>query len=148
MYYGDEIDFINDRLGTKTQMNPSINWKIANGLSIDISHLYQQMDVEQGALFTANLSDVRLNWQFSLHSFIRLSSIYTRINRNVAQYLYSAPQSEEAHLGNELLYGYKLNPQSVFYLGYSDSLQANDELSRLTRDEKTYFMKLSYAWLL
>jgi len=148
IHYGDEIDFLNDRLGTNTLINPILNWKIANGLSVEISHQYQHMDVEQDTLFTANLTDMRLHWQLSLHSFIRLSSIYTQIDRNLAQYLYSTPDSQEAHLGNEILYGYKLNPQSVFYLGYSDSLTSDDELTRLTRDEKTYFMKLSYAWLL
>lgn len=148
IHYGDEIDFLNDRLGTKTLINPMFKWKIANGLSVDVSHQYQHMEVEQDKLFTANLSNVRLHWQLSLHSFIRLSSIYTQIERNLAQYLYSTPDSKATHLGNEILYGYKLNPQSVFYLGYSDSLTSDDELTRLTRDEKTYFMKLSYAWLL
>jgi CRISPR/Cas system-associated protein Cas5 (RAMP superfamily) len=91
---------------------------------------------------------VRLNWQLTLNSFIRLSSVYTQIERDPTLYLYQRPDKRYRDLGNELLYGYKLNPQSVFYVGYSDAFTANDDLDSLTQHEKTYFMKLSYAWLL
>ncbi|NKF50370.1 carbohydrate binding family 9 domain-containing protein [Shewanella sp. WXL01] len=146
--YGDEIDYANNQLGTKTMFNPEVEWKITESIALDVSHRYQTLDVEQGRLFTANLSDLRLNWQLSLNSFIRLSSIYTHIERDPSLYQYRNPDKVYQDLGNELLYGYKLNPQSVFYLGYSDAFVANDDIDSLTQNDKTYFMKVSYAWLL
>ncbi|WP_175405813.1 carbohydrate binding family 9 domain-containing protein [Shewanella sp. MEBiC00475] len=146
--YGDDIDFANDRPATTTMLNPGIEWKLTESLVLDISHRYQTLDVDDGRLFTANLSDMRLNWQLSLNSFIRLSSVYTRIERDPDLYKYQQPDKLYQDIGNELLYGYKLNPQSVFYLGYSDAFIANDDIDSLTQNEKTYFMKLSYAWLL
>ena len=146
--YGDDIDFANDRPATITMFNPGVEWKLTESLVLDISHRYQVLDVDDGRLFTANLSDVRLNWQLTLNSFIRLSSVYTRIERDPDLYRYQRPDSLYQDMGNELLYGYKLNPQSVFYLGYSDAFIANDDIDSLTQDEKTYFMKVSYAWLL
>tara|TARA_R110002167_G_scaffold242290_3_gene447829 strand:- start:159631 stop:162042 length:2412 start_codon:yes stop_codon:yes gene_type:complete len=146
--YGDDIDFANDRPATITMLNPGIEWKLTESLVLDISHRYQTLDVDDGRLFTANLTDMRLNWQLTLNSFIRLSSVYTRIERDPDLYRYQRPNTLYQDIGNELLYGYKLNPQSVFYLGYSDAFIANDDINSLTQDEKTYFMKLSYAWLL
>ena len=146
--YGDNIDFVNDRLGTLTMFNPSVEWKVTESIVFDFSHRYQTLDVDGGRLFTANLSDLRLNWQISLNSFIRLSSVYTDIERDPNLYIYQQPKAKYQDLGNEVLYGYKLNPQSVFYLGYSDAFKANDEIDNLIQNEKTYFMKVSYAWLL
>jgi hypothetical protein len=148
MYLGDDIDFANNRPAKVQMFNPGLEWKLTESLVLDISHRYQILDVDDGRLFTANLSDVRLNWQLTLNSFIRLSSVYTQIERDPTLYLYQRPDKRYRDLGNELLYGYKLNPQSVFYVGYSDAFTANDDLDSLTQHEKTYFMKLSYAWLL
>ncbi|WP_246028381.1 carbohydrate binding family 9 domain-containing protein [Shewanella atlantica] len=146
--YGDNIDFANDQLGTELFVNPGVEWKLSDSVSLDVSHIYRSLDVDDGRLFTANLSDLRLNWHINLRNFIRISSIYTHIERDPSLYLYGSPDAKEQQLGNEVLYGYKLNPQSVFYLGYSDGLNRDDEIDALTRTEQTYFMKLSYAWLL
>ncbi|QYK02724.1 carbohydrate binding family 9 domain-containing protein [Shewanella psychrotolerans] len=146
--YGDAIDFANDRLGTELMLNPGLVWKLTDSLSLDLSHIYRTLDIEDNELFSANLTDIRLNWYMTINQFIRISSIYTNIQRDPSMYLYSTPQAQYAELGNEVLYGYKLNPQSVFYLGYSDGMRRNDEIDSLTRDEQTYFMKVSYAWLL
>jgi len=35
----------------------------------------------------------------------------------------------------------------VFFLGYSDSLLDDDDLSKLTATDKTWFMKIGYAWM-
>ncbi|MFC3186978.1 DUF5916 domain-containing protein [Shewanella intestini] len=146
--YGDDIDFANNQLGSKTKIIPEVQWKLTESIALDLSHRYQSLNVDNGRLYTANLTDVRLNWQLSLRSFIRLSSVYTHIERDPSLYIYQHRQAKYQDLGNELLYGYKLNPQSVFYLGYSDAFVADDTIDTLTQHDKTYFMKLSYAWLL
>ncbi|MDO6619488.1 MULTISPECIES: carbohydrate binding family 9 domain-containing protein [unclassified Shewanella] len=148
MNYGDDIDYANDRAATVTMFNPAVEWKVTESIILDVNHRYQTLDVDEGTLFTANLTDLRLNWQISLNSFLRLSSVYTDIERDPSLYQYQSPNKQSQNLGNEILYGYKLNPQSVFYLGYSDGLVATDEIDSLTQKDKTYFMKVSYAWLL
>ncbi|MEZ9140727.1 MULTISPECIES: DUF5916 domain-containing protein [unclassified Shewanella] len=148
MNYGDDIDYANDRPATLTMFNPGVEWKITESIILDVNHKYQSLDVDEGRLFTANLTDLRLNWQITLNSFLRLTSVYTDIERDTDLYLHQSPNEQYQNLGNEILYGYKLNPQSVFYLGYSDGLIANDDIDSLTQKDKTYFMKVSYAWLL
>jgi hypothetical protein len=44
------------------------------------------------------------------------------------------------------LYSYKLNPQTVFFVGYSDSYVDDDSLGNLTAEDRTWFMKIGYAW--
>ncbi|GIU05136.1 hypothetical protein TUM4261_06500 [Shewanella sp. c952] len=146
--YGDSIDFANDQLGTKFLLNPGVRWNVTDSVKLNVSHVYRTMDVDDGRLFTANLSDVRLSWYIDIHNFIRVSSVYTHIERDPSLYQYGSPNKEQQNLGNEILYGYKLNPQSVFYLGYSDGLKSNDSIDSLMKTEETYFMKMSYAWIL
>ena len=47
----------------------------------------------------------------------------------------------------QLLYSYKLNPQTLFYLGYSDAGFQNDSLNTIETSNRTVFAKFSYAWL-
>ncbi|HEX2678381.1 MAG TPA: hypothetical protein VHM19_17130 [Polyangiales bacterium] len=49
-------------------------------------------------------------------------------------------------LGTQLLYSYKLNPQTVFFAGYSDNRIEDDATGRLEPTGRTLFLKLSYAW--
>ena len=146
--WGDDIDFSNDKPATSVTLNPDIEWKITDSLSANVSHTYRHLDIDDGRLFTANLSDIRINWQLSIESFIRFTSVYTHIERDPNLYLYSNPDSTVSQLGNELLYGYQLNPQSVFYLGYSDAMRADSDIQTLKTNEQTVFVKVSYAWLL
>jgi hypothetical protein len=47
----------------------------------------------------------------------------------------------------QLLYSYQLNPQTVFYAGYSNNEIQDDQLTELTETGRTFFLKFSYAWI-
>ncbi|MBM7072384.1 carbohydrate binding family 9 domain-containing protein [Shewanella sp. 202IG2-18] len=148
--YGDEIDFTNNQLGKNLRIRPSLEWDILDNLAMEVTHNYKRLNVEQGRLFTANLTDLRLNWQFSVKSFIRFSSVYRDIDRNLENYKaeFRPSNKNTQRISNEVLYGYKLNPLSVFYLGYSDNSRANDQIDSLTPNERRIFMKISYAFVI
>ena len=50
----------------------------------------------------------------------------------------------------QFLFSYTVNPQTVLFLGYSDNSTGllTPELDRtdLTRTDRTFFLKLGYAW--
>lgn len=46
----------------------------------------------------------------------------------------------------ELLYAYKLNPQSLLYIGYTDQGYQDDSLQNIEKNNRKVFMKLSYAF--
>ena len=49
-------------------------------------------------------------------------------------------------VGRQLLYSYKINPQTVFFLGYTDQYVDEDHLDALTASDRSVFMKIGYAW--
>ena len=46
----------------------------------------------------------------------------------------------------QFLFSYKLNPQTALLLGYSDN-QLGSRGIDLTRTDRTFFLKASYAWV-
>ena len=67
------------------------------------------------------------------------------ITRNADVYV-DEVNANTRDVGRQLLYSYKINPQTVFFLGYSDNLTDDDILSGLTETDRTIFMKIGYAW--
>jgi hypothetical protein len=87
-----------------------------------------------------------LTWQFNLRSFIRFTAQRQHVKRNVALFRASDTQSHSLTMGSQLLYSYKMNPQTVFFIGYSDNYIDDDRYDDLTSTDRTYFVKLAYAW--
>jgi len=62
--------------------------------------------------------------------------------------LYHLPVDRKSRdLFTQLLFSCKINPQTVFYPGYSDSSFGDDRID-LLRASRTLFLKIGYAWLL
>lgn len=150
---GDKIDYNNDRLGDLTEISANLTWHITKHLELDLSQTLSQLDAENpneqfsDNVYTANLTDLRLSYQFDVQSYIKLSMVYTNIDRNPHNNPHITVSEKNNYLATQLLYAYKLNPQTVFFLGYSDSSFQDDELNKLTREERTFFTKLSYSWM-
>jgi hypothetical protein len=70
---------------------------------------------------------------------------YQDVKRNLDQYL-EPEDARSKSVGRELLYSYKLNSQTVFFLGYTDNYVDNDSLESLTAEDRVIFMKIGYAW--
>jgi hypothetical protein len=144
--HGDEIDFANNRLGTSTFVRPTITWNPTKHITLRTRMTYKKLKAQGAEVFTAKLYDTRLTYQFSVRSFLRLATIYSDVDRNQTNYINSVNERNQG-FSTQLLYSYKINPQTLFFVGYSDSAFADDQIDDLTRDSKTVFMKFSYAWL-
>jgi hypothetical protein len=144
--YGDKIDYTNDRLGTATRWEPRVTWNITQKLLLRLNGVSSRLDTPDGEkIFDARILDARLTWQFNLRSFLRLTLQNTDVERNQAEYIEEI-DSHSQDLGRQLLYSYKLNPQTVFFLGYSDQFVDDDSVDELTISDRTWFMKIGYAW--
>ena len=144
--YGNRIDYDNNRLGKQLLVRPTLNLNLGNSLQFNLRHTYQHFDVDKQSLFTANLTDFRVTYQFNQRQFLRLILVYSDIERNQQNYTFDVDASSKS-LGTQLLYSYKLNPLTKFFVGYSDYAYQDDVVTSLTKDERSVFMKLSYAWL-
>lgn len=148
--WGDKIDYRNNRLGEMNRVSSNINWNINKHLEIKLRQTFSQLNADGDNVFIARLTDFRTTYQFNVQSFLRLSLIFNNTSRNPSNYLYTAPEDINRHsktLSTELLYGYKINPQTVFYLGYSDAHYSEEAMRDLTQQQRSLFMKFSYAWL-
>lgn len=144
---GKKLDFRNNRLGDALELSPELKWNVDAHLQIQARHVYRTLDADAAEVFTANLTDLRLSYQFSVRSFLRLALIYSDIRQNPLNNIGDVTARSKS-LGSQLLYSYKLNPQTLFFAGYSDNAFSDDEVQDLTRAERSVFMKFSYAWML
>jgi len=144
---GKKLDFRNNRLGDGLELAPELKWNVDAHMQIQARHIYRTLDADSAEVFTANLTDLRLSYQFSVRSFLRLALIYSDIEQNPLNNTGDVTERSKT-LGSQLLYSYKLNPQTLFFAGYSDNAFSDDEVQDLTRAERSVFMKFSYAWML
>ena len=133
---GDAIDYDNGRLGFRLGGGPRIDWKITDSIKFYTDLTHEQLDVDGEDYYTVNLLDNRLVYHFNKQTFIRATVQYTHSDYN--------PNVEES-LFTQLLFSYKVNPQTVLFLGYSDYIYGDNEWD-MFRTDRTFFMKAAYAW--
>jgi catechol 2,3-dioxygenase-like lactoylglutathione lyase family enzyme len=143
---GDQVDFENGRLGDELRLSPEISWNVNRNLLVRLDASFVTLDTQDGEnIFDAKVYDLRLTWQFSSRSFLRFTTQRFDVERN--QSLYDDEvDARSRDVGRQLLYSYKLNPQTVFFLGYSDQFVDDDQLNDLTESDRSLFMKIGYAW--
>jgi hypothetical protein len=115
------------------------------------------MTVDSTKLYDANVSNARFTYNFNRRAFIRINVQYVDYSRNLANYLEENREFYDANTRNlfsQVLFSYKINPQTVFYLGYSDNYSNRnytDEHGRfddsLIQTNRTFFTKIGYAWV-
>jgi hypothetical protein len=144
---GEQIDYANAQVGDQVRLQPQIDWNVTRHLLLRLRHTSDRLKSKAGpTVFDAKLTDVRLTWQFNLRSFLRLTLQRQHVERNVALYRLQSTDPTTSTLGSQLLYSYKLNPQTVFFAGYSDNRIEDDITGDLSRTDRTLFFKLGYAW--
>ncbi|MCB1052571.1 MAG: carbohydrate binding family 9 domain-containing protein [Acidobacteria bacterium] len=146
--YGDEVDFSEGRLGTalsyslNATIQPTDHWDIR----LTGAERWLKIDKDQasGKLFTARVGRVRATYNFSSRLFARSISQYAGTTRNQALFSNEiTPKS--GNWSNSLLLAYKLNWQSVVFVGYGD-LRDLDEQENWQTQNRNWFLKVSYAY--
>jgi hypothetical protein len=145
---GEEIDFANARQGDIVRLIPAARFDVGRRLRVTLRHNHETLDVEGGELYTAGLSEVRATYQLNVRTFLRLISQYADVTREPDLYELPVP-ARSSDLFNQLLFSYKLNPQTVLFAGYSDGYDGTGQgLSGLDRASRTLFLKIGYALVL
>ena len=144
---GDTIDFANIREATRLRIAPFLRYRATRSLLLEVSHQWERLDVEGGRLFTATATQFRTVYQFNIRTFLRAILQHTDVDRDPSLYN-SRVDASSQRLFPQLLFSYKLNPQTVLFIGYSSTRLANDESIDLLENDRTVFVKIGYAWLL
>jgi len=144
--FGDRIDYSNGGMGERLRADGGVSLNLGRHLASGIGHRYERLDVKGGRLYTANISSLEARYHFNVRTFVRASVQYWDYDRDPG--LYIDEVSEESRgLATQLLFSYKLNPQTVLFLGYSDGYSGGGDLE-LTQEDRTLFMKVGYALVL
>jgi hypothetical protein len=144
--FGDQIDYANTRLGSRFRINPWLSYNLGKHLRFSFDHNYERMSVQDARLYTANISQLTAVYQFNVRTFFRTILQYVDYNYNPDNYTFNI-DSEDRRFFTQWLFSYKLNPRTVLFLGYSDNYNGSQDF-RLTQSNRTFFIKLGYAWVL
>jgi hypothetical protein len=149
---GQAIDYANVRSANILSFGPYGSFSLFRHLNMSLSHAYERLSRAGDTIYTANLSQAKFVWNFSVRSFVRAILQYQALEQNPAMYA-SPVDTRNKGLFTQFLFSYKLNPRTVLFLGYSDNAMGGVFDSwlgpgrvGLARTDRTFFLKVGYAW--
>jgi hypothetical protein len=145
-WLGDEVDFANNRLGKGANVNFNANFRPNYRLTTSVTSGVRWLrvrpeDREAQRLFTSQFERLRAQYMFNPRMFVRAIVQNERTHRNMVP----EKQRHGGALSSQVLFAYKLNWQSVLYVGYGDARDVTGLEGDLDLGERQVFMKLSYA---
>jgi hypothetical protein len=148
-YIGQEVDFENSRPGRGAVLNLNTTLNPTNHLELALVDSEQWLHVDDASgvsrpLFTARVSRLRGTYTFTARLFVRLIGQYVSTDRDPSLYVDPVAAHSGFYSGSALL-AYKLNWQSVLYIGYGDDRELSDS-RRLEKTDRQFFLKMSYAF--
>jgi hypothetical protein len=148
---GRSIDYANARLADIVSLGPTASFTLGRHFTTVASHNFERLSLHGDTIYTANLTQAKLIYNFNVRLFVRAIVQYRDQAQNPA--LYGFPvDSRTRRVFTQFLFSYKLNPRTVLFLGYSDNALGGVFDSSfgpgrigLTRTDRTFFLKLGYA---
>ena len=142
---GETVDFQNNQPADLLLLSPGVELKLGRHVNTRLDHRVQVLEVDGETLSETNLTELRAVYNLSVRSFVRAIFQYRDLEQTPE--LFDRPVEPEVdRLFTQLLFSYKLNPQTVAFVGYSDNRLGFLDTS-LTQTDRTFFVKLGYAWL-
>ncbi len=145
--YGEQLDYASSLVRDEQRIQPQLEWNATRHLLVRGRYTLDRLWSKQGPIvYKARLTDLRLTWQFNVRSFVRVTLQGSDVERNLSQYVDPTTTPSSASRAAQFLYSYKLNPQTVFFAGYSSNQLEDETTGRIEPTGRTAFLKVSYAW--
>ncbi len=141
---GQAIDYDGARVGRGGDVNASATIRPTAHLAVVLNGERTWLNLPQGSLFTANTLYLKGTYNFSSRSFLRVIAQWLETRRNRALYPQEVPRRDGGLTGS-VLFAYKLNWQSVLYVGYGDNRVLTPQHGFQPADHQV-FLKISYAF--
>lgn len=141
--FGEGVDVVGARPGEGATLNVTTTLRPMDHLALRFDGSRRWLDVErqgggsEARLFTADVARLKATYTFNSRSFLRL--IGERIT-------FDGGGAEDESFAGSALFGYKINWQTVLYLGYGDERAFSLETDQLERSGRELFLKVSYAF--
>lgn len=147
---GKTIDFANARRADLFRIGPDLEWRAGRHLSLELGHDLRRLSRDGGMVLEENVTELRGVYHFSVEAFLRAILQRRDVARDPTRFDDPVASYEEGLFG-QFLFSYELNPRTALFLGYTDSragLESEARTVDLRQTERTFFLKLSYAWRL
>ncbi len=140
---GQQIDFANGRVGHGASLSLGPTVRPVDNLTLELTLNREWLDVTGGRLYTANVERLKTTYSFSANSLVRLIGQYVSTTYDPALYTFPNPSRDGSFLGS-ILYTYRINWQTVLFVGYGDN-RVLLETNNLVKADRSLFFKVSYA---
>jgi hypothetical protein len=147
---GEEIDFEGARPGHGGRVAARAVVRPGDHLELDARGEVRWMNLKpEGShgtrrLFTAHVERLKATWTLTARTFVRAIAQYLGSTR-ATDLFPDGGDDETGAFSASLLFAYRLNWQSVVFLGYGDSRAMTDE-GGLPPGARQLFLKVSYAF--
>jgi hypothetical protein len=146
---GQEVDFANARPGTGSTINLNVRLNPTQHLELAGVESQRVLDVHDGPaatgrLLTSRVSRLNGTYNFTARLFVRAIAQSTSTTRNPRLFR-TAIDAKASNFSGSALVAYKVNWQSVLFIGYGDNRELVADRS-LTPSDRQFFVKISYAF--
>lgn len=143
-WLGEGVDFAQSRSGEGANVALGGSLRAGDHLQFEVNSSLRWLDLDAGRLFTAQVQRLKTTYTFDSRRFVRAIVQHVRTDRNDA--LYEDDVTErEGNLTSSILFAYKLNWQSVLFIGYGED-HGLEEDGALPATGRNVFLKMSYAF--
>lgn len=141
----DVVDFRNSGLGRSLRFGPEVRLQLGRHMQINFDFTQQKFKVAGGQLFETELIDLRATYQFSTQSYVRFTLQNNDRFRNPDLYI-KPVNKRDNDLSMQLLYSYRYNAATRFFIGYSDVGYQDENIGRIYSTNQAFFAKFTYAF--
>ena len=150
VFFNDEIDFSNAREGKGSTVSLSAVVRPDDHLTLTATANARSLRIADpalgsGRLFLAQVERLRASYSFNSRCFARVIGQYIQTDRTPALYTYPV-SAHSAGFDISALFAYKVDWQTVLYLGYGDQRAHSEATNHLEPSGRQAFAKVSYAW--
>jgi hypothetical protein len=145
---GQDIDFENARPARGPTFNAFATLQATDHLAFDLNANARWLNenATDARLFTQRVTRVKGTYTFTSRLFVRVIGQYVSTTRDPSLYVDSV-DARSATFGGSALFAYKINWQSVMFVGYGDTRENGDpNRSALQPFDHSVFVKWSYAF--
>ena len=160
---GDRVDLANTQIGKVLTINPNVTLNLGRSTTLSVNHNYERLSRDGGNVYVANLTDLRLSYQFNLRQRLRLAILRNDLKLDPSLFdpgLYpTGVPPHQRSIDTQLIYSYKINPRTALYAGYADNYFGGDVETGMSvpgspdydyypvfQSNRAVFMKIGYAW--
>jgi Domain of unknown function (DUF5916) len=145
---GQDIDFANARPARGITLNLQATLQPTDHLALDLLENARSLHVDAAApqdrLFIQRVSRVKGTYTFTSRLFVRAIAQYVATDREPSLYVVPVP-ARSGDFSGSILFAYKVNWQSVVFVGYGDD-RALSPAGDLAPVDRQFFAKWSYAF--